>query len=299
MRTLQIDKRIFSVPASWRDLNPDQLTAVAGLADKGLSNHEFRIALLKILMGLTISQKKEMVIDNVNYYYFRHGLTNEFLISEIDILFITSAFDFMFHCKKSDTEDAVYTLHFREVRNLLPQIETRIGTLYGPADGLSNILLSEYIHAETAWSNFRKSGKYHFAVRLFAILYRPESKEADINSPLFNGDRREPFNDFLLHTRTADLMVTNKGTIAVVVMWYEACREFINRKWPEVFDGGSEPEEKTDAFTGFMKMVNSLANNDVTKNNEVRQSYLYDVMFTLQSIVVQDRKMKASIKNKK
>lgn len=298
MRTLQIDKRYFTVPASWRDLDADQLVRVAELADKGLSNHEFRIALLRILMGLNVSPRREVVIDKINYFYFRHGLTNEFLISEIDIAFITSAFDFMFHCKKSETEEAVYTLHYREVRNLMPETETRIGMLYGPADGLSNILLSEYIDAETAWSNFRKTGKYHFAIRLFAILYRPEAKDVDMQSPDYKGDRREPYNNFLLNTRTADLMQTGKGVIAVALLWYEACREFIIRKWPEVFEGGTTAE-KTDAFTGFMRLVNSLASNDVTRTEQVRQSYLYDVMFTLQSIILHDRKLKETIKTPK
>lgn len=299
MRTLQIDKRIFNVPASWRDLDPDQLIKVAELADKGLTNHEFRIALLRILTGITVIQKKEIVIDQVTYYYFRHGITSEFLISEIDIAFITSIFDFMFRKDTPDTEADKYTLQYKEVRNLVPELKTPIGLLHGPADGLSNILLSEYIHAETAWSNFRKTGKYHFAVRLFAILYRPEALGIDRNSPDYKGDMREPFNDFLLPARTAALMGVSKGSIAIVVMWYEACRDFINKKWPEVFEGGSDVSEKTDAFTGFMKMVNSLASNDVTKSNEVRQSYLYDVLFTLQSIILQDKQMKASMKTKK
>lgn len=299
MRTLQIDKRVFNVPASWRDLDPDQLIKIAELADKGLSHHEFRISLLRILIGIAVLKKPEIVIDGVTYYYFRHGITSEFLISEIDINFITSIFDFMFRKQTPDTPQDTYALHYREVRNLVPEIKTAIGTLHGPADGLSNILLSEYIHAETAWSNFRKSGKFHFAVRLFAILYRPEAAGINTKSPDYKGDRREPFNDFLLSDRTAALINTNRGSIAIVVLWYEACREFINSKWPEVFEGGTEPAEKTDAFTGFMKMVNSLADNDVTKNNEVRQSYLYDVMFTLQSIMIQDRKMKKNIKNKK
>jgi hypothetical protein len=299
MRSLQIDKYSFNVPASWRDLEPAQLAKVADLSDKNLSIHEFRIALLKILMGITVSKKKEFVIHNVTYYYFNHGITHEFLISEIDIAFITSAFDFMFQKTAKDESDDVYTLHYNEVRNLLPAINTPIGLMYGPCDGLSNLLLSEYIHAETAWGNFRKTGKYHFAVRLFAILYRPEAKGTDTSSPNFTGDRREAFNDFLLAERTGALMATERGNVAIVVMWYEACREFINRKWPEVFEGGTQTTEKTDPFTGFMKMVNSLANNDVTQVEKVRQAYLYDVMFTLQSLIVQTREMKESIKTKR
>ena len=41
-----------------------------------------------------------------------------------------------------------------------------------------------------------------------------------------------------------------------------------------------------------MKQVNSLSENDVTRLDKVRQSYLYEVMFTLQAIIVENNKLK-------
>ncbi len=299
MRTLQIDKRVFTLPASWSEMDADQILAVGELAEKGLSNYEFRIALLRMLTGITVLQKKEIVIDEETYYYFRHGITTQSLISETDIAFIASAFDFMFRKKTTETDETVYLLQYKEIRNLVPEIKTDIGKLYGPADALSNLKTSEYIHAETARYNFLKTGKYHFAVRLFAILYRPEAPGVDITSPDYTGDRREAFNDFLLGERTAALMNTPKGCISIVVMWYEACRDFMEVKWPEVFENVEGTAEKTDPFTGFMRLVNSMANNDVTKSDQVRQTYIYDTMFALQAILIQDRKMKDALKTPK
>jgi hypothetical protein len=205
----------------------------------------------------------------------------------------------MFRKKTEDKDEDVYQLQYKEIRNLVPELKTCLGKLYGPADALSNLTTAEYIDAETARHNFLKTGKYHFAVRLFAILYRPEAKGIDITSPEYTGDRRETYNNYLLPDRTAALMNTKKGNVSIVCMWYEACRDFFEVKWPEVFDGGSTSTEKTDPFTGFMKLVNSLADNDVTKSEKVRQAYIYDTMFALQALMIQDRKLKEAAKKKK
>ncbi|HNW55247.1 MAG TPA: hypothetical protein PKN21_13305, partial [Bacteroidales bacterium] len=62
-------------------------------------------------------------------------------------------------------------------------------------------------------------------------------------------------------------------------------------KWPEVYEG-EQSSEKVDAFTGFMRLVSSLADNDVTKAEAVRETYLYDTLFTLQGMAKQYKKMK-------
>ena len=46
-----------------------------------------------------------------------------------------------------------------------------------------------------------------------------------------------------------------------------------------------------------MKMVTSLANNDVTRTEKVRQSYLYDIMFTLQALAVENKRLNENTKS--
>jgi hypothetical protein len=44
-----------------------------------------------------------------------------------------------------------------------------------------------------------------------------------------------------------------------------------------------------------MRMVTSLAGNDVTRTETVRQSYLYDIMFTLQALAIENKRLKENL----
>ncbi len=48
-----------------------------------------------------------------------------------------------------------------------------------------------------------------------------------------------------------------------------------------------------------MRMVNGLANNDVTKHESVRQTYLMEMMITVDEMARQAEEMEAKIKKKR
>lgn len=289
MHTLKIDSHIFQLPENWNELTPDQFLTVASLSEKSLSLAKFQLTLLTSFTGLRVLQKKEIYLNKQYYYYLAHGFTKEFLVSSEQLALICQWFDFML--LPVDEQKTAYTVNFSSVVNLIPVVPASYGLLYAPADGLSNLLYAEYIHAETAFDAFKRTGRWNYALRLAAILYRPRKDNFNPEIPEYDGDPREIFNDFFITERAKKLEALDTKYITAIVMWYSSCREFIHRKWPEPFESGS-PSEPVDAFTGFMKLVTSLASNDVTKSNEVRQSYLYDIMFTLQALSLENKRIK-------
>ena len=305
MKNLQIDNSQFHIPTAWADLSTDQFLHVAELATTIMSRAEWHVAMLLRVTGLRVLHKCELKLSDETYFYLRHGITKEFLLRDKDMRFVTETFNFMFEkveptepeastSSASDTDEA-YRLNFNCIHNRVGEIPSPYGLLHGPADGLSNILYSEYIHAETAWDKFKRTGKYIFAVRLAAILFRPQDESYNANSVNCSGDPRETFNDFLLDARMNKLITVERRYINAVLMYYEGCRRFVRSKWPEVFNESSSASGSTarvDVFTEFMKQVNSLSENDVTRLDKVRQSYLYEVMFTLQAIIVENNKLK-------
>ena len=294
MRTLTIDNVKFSLPQRWSDLTPDQFLQVARFSTRELSLAEFRVLMLLTITGLRVAKKKQVVIDDEEYFYLQHGLTREFLVSAGQLLAICKSFDFMFRKEGLPDEEPVYRLEYSGVRNLLPDIPSSYGTLIGPADGISNIRLSEYIKAETAYAEWCKNKRIHNALQLVAALWRPSKTGYDPDTDA-TGDAREAYNGFLVDDRACKLASLPREYINGALLFYESCRRFISDKWPEVYEGESS-NEKVDAFTGFMRLVSSLADNDVTKVEAVRESYLYDTMFSLQAMARQYKKMKEQMK---
>lgn len=295
MHTLKIDSHVFAVPENWNELTTDQFLTVASLSEKKMSLARFQLTLFTAFTKLRVLQKKEIYLNHQYYYYLAHGITREFLVSLEQLALICRWFDFML--QPSDEQNTAFTVNYTGIRNLVPVIPASYGMLHGPADGLSNLLFSEYIYAETAFDAFKRTGRWKYALRLAAILYRPEKNNLNQDSPDYNGDPRESFNDFLVTERCKKLESLDTKYISAVLMWYSACREWIRKTWPEPFEADSA-STSVDAFTGFMKMVTTLANNDVTRSDQVRQSYLYDIMFTLQALAVENKRIRESLKNK-
>jgi len=295
MHTLTIDSHVFAIPENWKELTADQFLTVASLSEKKMSLARFQLTLFTSFTKLRVLRKKEIYLNRHYYYYLAHGITREFLVSSEQLALICQWFDFML--LPVDGQKTAFTINYTGIVNLVPVIPAPFGLLYGPSDGLSNLLCSEYIHAETAFDAFKRTGRWQYALRLAAILYRPEKTNFNPDSPDYNGDPREAFNDFLVPDRCKKLESLDTKYISAVLMWYSACRDWIRKTWPEPFEADSA-SAAVDAFTGFMKMVTSLANNNVTRSDLVRQSYLYDIMFTLQALSVENKRIRESLKNK-
>ena len=292
MHTLQIDNHSFSLPGEWKELSGEQFLKVASLCESRMSLAKFRLMLFTSFTGLRVLPKKEIYLNKQYYFYLAHGISREFLVASTELFQICKCFDFML--QPVDEASTSYRVNFTSIVNLVPVMPAPYAILHGPADGLSNLIYAEYIHAETAYDSFIRTGKWKHALRLVAILYRPEVRNLNLNSPEYNGDKREPFNDFFVADRALSLKSVGSEYITAVVMWYAACRNWIISRWPEPFES-SGPSEKTDVFTGFMRMVTSLAGNDVTRTEKVRQSYLYDIMFTLQALAIENKRLKENL----
>jgi hypothetical protein len=294
---LTIDDVKFILPQRWSDISQEQYLQVAKLSTRELSLAEFRVLMLMAVTGMRVARKHHVLIDGKEYFYLQHGLTHEFLVSAGQLLAICQSFDFMFRKEGMPDEEPVYTLQFSGVKQLIPEIQSPYGLLYGPADGLSNLTMAEYIKTETAYSEWIRSHKLHHALQIMAVLWRPGKKGYNPDTDT-TGDRREAYNPFTVDANAGRLAAMPREYANGVLMWYESCQRFIRDKWPEIYEG-EQSKEKVDAFTGFMRLVTSLADNDVTKAEAVRAAYLYDTLFSLQSMAKQYKKMKEQTKTAK
>ena len=304
MFTVKINNDTFQCPSIWNELSAVQLLRIAELSRLHLNHFEFKTLMLPYLLGLQAMTIEERILEGETCFFFKEGKKNIYILAAVDISYIIQKFDFLFKISKEKSTDTavsepleVYALHSRLTKSIIPYITVAGTKFYGPADGLSNILFQEYIHTETFMSKYSDTGDITFLDKIIAVLYRPQVDNYDPENIFYQGDRRELFNDFIINKRAALISKVDINLKYAIYLFYTGCINHIQKLFKEVFTATSnqEPATRNNTFLSMMKLVTALTQNDVTKNEQVRKTYLYEVMITLQEMMIQRSKMKEEI----
>jgi len=284
MYTLKINNEIIRIPSSWNELTSEQLLTAISLSKKNLSLGEYTSRLLLNITGLIPIIKKEKINSDGYLFYFRYG-KKKYLIDATDFSAISRKLGFLFN-----QENDNYYFNYNLTRNLLPKIRISLfKTLYGPADTLTNFLFEEFIHSETNLNYFERTKDPKYLDKLIAVMYRPRDRSIKINDKNYHGDIRESFNDHRIEKISGITRRMDDIYKKAILLFYNGCRRFITSRFPNTFSETSPGNG--DIFMSFMKLVNALSESDVTKKDQVRKSYLYDVLITMEELAIQRKKL--------
>ena len=298
-----INNNKFQCPSSWNELNRNQLLRIAGLSRLHLTPIEFKTVLLPSLLGLETIKVEEKIIAGETCFVFKHNKKTVYIISAIDIAFIIKKLDWLFVIKKDSDGNEQYILNSKLSKQIIPEIsftlpasfdklrmtvQEKIVKLYGPESGLSNIILQEYIHTETFFNKYQQTGDIAYIDKLIAVLYRKQSK--DYNPENNAGDRREEFNDYLIEKHSKLIKHVDADIKYAIILFYIGCNYHIQHLFPEVFKASAKTEssKSNNTFMNMMKLVTALTGNDVTKNEQVRKTSLYEIFISLQEMRIQN-----------
>lgn len=149
--------------------------------------------------------------------------------------------------------------------------------LFGPADKFQNIRIEEYFYADTLYMAYKKENNVEYLDRLVATLYRPIKAKLDMNSPEYDGDRRQPFNEHLMVKRAEGLSKLPLLTKMVIFIWYEGCRQWLVETYALLFettgDGAPvalKPREELVTLCGGWEKYNT--------NKHVKMLIMFDDM---------------------
>lgn len=80
--------------------------------------------------------------------------------------------------------------------------------------------------------------------------------------------------------------------VKTVMFWYYlGSMNFIQAKFSRVFSSGGN-EAPLDIFDTQQRIVDEMASGDVTKKEQVKQSLLYDALYTLEVAIEKEEKKK-------
>ena len=298
MFDITINNDTYPGPSTWNELTYDQLINLCHFAQPNVPANEFKTQFLLSILGLRTLIIEERYVGDEVLFYFKKGKKTIYILSNIDIACILYKFDFLFLKKEYPDGNIQYQFNSHLTKNLIPEIKINGITYYGPADSLTNILFHEYIVTETNLVNYYQTQDEKFLNNLIAALYREEDPQYNPTDIAFSGDRRKPFNDFQIEARANAISKLDPKIKQAILFFYDGCRNYLKICFPEVFEGSGSGDNEN-IFKLFMKLVTALTNNDITKNEQVRKSYLYEVMISLQEMKIQSNKIKEDIEKLK
>jgi hypothetical protein len=249
----------YSLPANWNELSAKEILFLLKLTFKNVSPQECKVKMLLFCLNANIIEKRN------GLYLMKIG-REKHIVSSDWVNEQAEKFDFLL--SEPDEQGNRY-IYPKLTRNPFPILKSRFRKLKGPADGLTEITYDQFIYLQTYQNQIQNTEK---AIDFFvSVIYLYKGKS---NLKLVSHLSQE---------------------VKMAIFWfYLGCLDFITDKFPLTFSGGGEV--KGNVYENQMRIVNTLANGDVTKKQEVRNANLYDALYSMEMAVEEHEKMTDIIK---
>lgn len=247
MKQITINHHNYYVPSSWDAMTQKELLALAKICRTAKTTMEIQ---LKFFLACVRGRVMSQVSGGV--YILKIQRQRHVLFSD-ELTAITSVFNFLFEPDDNGAPQLMPKLttnHFKE-------IEVGLRKLTGPGDALDNITYNQFIWLQT----------YH------SVLTddKPETLD-ELISVIYNTNNQKS---------TLKYVARIDRDIKTVILWYYlGTLSFLAQQFPHALSGGGG-SSVTNVFDHQQRILDSLAEGDVTKKDKVRQSLLYDALYTM------------------
>ncbi|MDJ1472833.1 hypothetical protein [Xanthocytophaga flava] len=226
------------VPQSWSELSAKQLLSIIQLLHMPLPLVVIKYRIVSVLIRLST---KKM------HSWFTH-------VQAAQLFYLT---DFIL----KDNQNVL-------TRQLLPVVKVpffsidlepfkiRFGKrvkLFGPSDGLKNIIYDELIFADGLFQQYFQSKKIEDLNKFVSVLYRPgrtDNKET--------GDLREEFNKHTIEKRAEIVARLPIAYKLAIFFFYQGCRKTFIARYPDLFEGG---ESEAKPVNTWLEMARHIPND--------------------------------------
>lgn len=236
------------MPSSWDNMTKEQLLSLAKITRTCNTTVEIQLKLfLHCVNGRVMSQVGDAI------YILMISKKKHVLFAD-EITALTGAFDWLFETNEKGEPVLAPKLtinHFKELRSGLH-------LLYGPSDALDNTSYNQFIWLQT-YHNLLDARTPEYLDELINIIYKTKSGRQ--------------------HSKNISRL--NRDVKTVILWFYLGTLNFLSTKFNNALNGGSADGNELNVFDFQQRIVNSLAEGDVTKKDQVRESLLYDALYTM------------------
>lgn len=276
MINIKINDRIYEFPGSWNELNQEELLFLCTRILRKESISMLKITMTLLLLKLRIVKKDSQVINDVEYFTVIDPARNIFDISSVAIDQVSEKLSFLFGEREDEHKQKQLYIESRLTKNLIPEITLGQHEFTGPKQALSDISFHQFILTEHHYNRYLNRQDYTALDKLIAILY-PRTGEK--------------FNETNVSPDAAILTALAMSRKLAVKLYYEGSKKYLAEKFPLVFSG--KKAGNLSIVDGYMKVINSLSGNDVTKHDEIRATQLYEVLYAMNDLIEKNEKIPA------
>lgn len=259
----------YEVPARWEELTADQLEFLARLSLNG--SPVWRICLMmalycigaKVVPGYHIwPHRKDLVKLMIGNKY--HYVGTEY-VAQLGALFSWLV------TKEEKEGTPTYKILANVDKCPYPHIQVKDFILDGPADGMLDICFEQYMYIHTFVQQMQ-----HDPTKITYV----------IACVWHSGERW----DIERLEQDAALIARLSDDKKIVMMWFiQSALIFFSDKFPRLFGGAKS--KGGNAFDYQMRLLDSLADGDMTKKDAVRRGSLMDAFYSMDEAVRKKEEM--------
>lgn len=264
MIKINIQDAKYQVPASWNEMSKDQYLFLIKLSERqDLTYVEIQLKFFLYCIKATVRKDIGNGLFVIKTKHGRHPLFVDELTAVLGV------FDYLF-----EVQGNIRSISPKTTVNHFKHVKCRGKSLRGPGDALEDITYEQFVWLQT-WQS-QLNADPDAINQLISVLYTNRAKEHEV--------------------RTVRRM---RKLVKAAILWYiQGTMSFLQLQFPHVFGTLDDSDQKVNVFDYQQRIIDSLAEGDVTKKNKVRQSLLYDALYSMEMAAINIEKQEKEYKKR-
>lgn len=289
MHTIQINDNTYKLPENWDELTPEQLLYLVKLTKSDIPVEQVKIHMMLYCLKAHVCRHKKIFKEyvrikigqespRVRFYVRRHC----YLLLPEEVSLLADLFAFLICSEENDSLPIRQYYHLTPnlTTNPYPNIHCRFRKFTGPEDQLLDITFEQFMYLQTYLDAMRSDPTK--LDHLLACLWHRE-KEFDINQ--LDKDAA------ILHHLPEDRKI--------IMYWYIlGSLSCMADSYPRIFSGEGKGNGYGRVFDSQLRLLDSLAQSDMTKKPEVRKGLLLDALYSMDESIRRKEETEESLRNR-
>jgi len=267
------------IPTSWNQCTAAQIRFLCRLIAAGLNPWYMRQKVFMQFGCLKAINHRYLDDNGTPYYLFKHLPTKQFCYISLP--------DYSFYLRQIDWTQRESELS----EQLFPSIKV-LGMikLYGPSKKIFNLTYGEFVHAESCFNRYVHTKKAEALIDLCALLYRPGSGISPLSDE-YKGDRRKDFNEYTYTRHRWMIKLLPAWFVVYAFLYYTGSREAMYAAHQHLKESVSIGEDRSSDLDKHRRLVNSLNQGDITKNQLIWQTPVWDAFAMIDRMIEQHKQI--------
>lgn len=269
-RPVVIGNKTVQLPSDWKEFTTGQLELIAHVSSKAMPVETAKLYIVLNLLGLRITRK--VGDDTFRFVWrFRRGV-----ITTEEMAQLTAAYDFLFG--EVEGKPGTFVVLSGLTRDPYPHLTDGLYAFRGPGDLFEHVTYDQFVYANTYMAQLGTHPEVF--PQLLACLWH----------------RRRRFDPERIESDARRLSRLPKERQTVMFWYWIGSLGALRRIFPRVFSGSGK--DIGNIFEEQQRIIDALADGDMTRKQAVRSGLLLDAMFSMDESIRKAEEMKRSLSSK-